>query len=53
MAALNESVAKAKAGRGGGHADVHELPRKRTAKETAAKKTAGKKTAARKPSRSA
>ncbi|AKZ59987.1 Non-homologous end joining protein Ku [Streptomyces ambofaciens ATCC 23877] len=55
MAALQESVSKAKATRGedtGGHADVHEMPKKRTAKKGPAKKTAAKKTA-RKPRRSA
>jgi DNA end-binding protein Ku len=53
MAALNESVAKAKERRsGGGDADVHEMPTKRTAKKAPAKKTAAKKTA-RKPRRSA
>ncbi|MFG3552703.1 hypothetical protein [Streptomyces sp. NPDC047725] len=41
MAALNESVAKARAGRGdGGHAGVHEMPSKRTAKKTPVKRTA-------------
>ncbi|MFE5890475.1 Ku protein [Streptomyces sp. NPDC056462] len=56
MAALNESVAKAKASRGEGTADVHELPKKKaTAKKTPAKKqpaqkTAGKKGAAKKTS---
>ncbi|MYU24665.1 Ku protein [Streptomyces sp. SID8352] len=60
MAALNESVAKAKASRGepaGRDADVHEMPTKRAAKKAPAKKTAGKKTtgkaAGRKPRRSA
>ncbi|MFI8952644.1 hypothetical protein ACIGO6_40020 [Streptomyces sp. NPDC053750] len=54
MAALNESVVKAKAGRGdSGYADVHALPKKRTAKKTPAKKTTAKKTTTRKPSRSA
>jgi len=60
MAALNESVQKAKAARGE-DADVHELPKpkkKAAAKETAAKKApakkpAAKKTGARKPRRSA
>ncbi|MER7569665.1 hypothetical protein ABTZ93_43385 [Streptomyces sp. NPDC097941] len=55
MAALNQSVEKARASRGE-DADVHELPKKTAAKKTAkkqpAKKTAGKKTAARR-SRSA
>ncbi|WP_053740751.1 hypothetical protein [Streptomyces sp. NRRL WC-3618] len=51
MAALEESVAKAKASRGErGDADVHELPKKKaaarkTAKETAVRKTAAKKAA--------
>ena len=49
MAALNESVAKAKAARSdSGDADVHEMPKKRTAKKQPAKKAA-----ARKPRRSA
>ncbi|WP_318218962.1 Ku protein [Streptomyces sp. SCL15-6] len=53
MAALNESVAKAKEARSdGGDADVHEMPTKRTAKKAPAKKTATKKTA-RKPRKSA
>ncbi|MFD0142856.1 MULTISPECIES: hypothetical protein [unclassified Streptomyces] len=54
-AALEESVAKAKASRGetgdGGHATVHRMPKpkKKTAvKKTAVKKTAVKKTAAKK-----
>jgi DNA end-binding protein Ku len=46
MAALNASVAKARASReGGGDAEVHELP----PPKKAAKKTAAKKTTARKP----
>ncbi|MFJ9099524.1 hypothetical protein ACIRJM_13695 [Streptomyces sp. NPDC102405] len=53
MAALNESVEKAKASRGE-DADVHELPKKTTAKKTAkkqpAKKTAAKKTTGKKAS---
>ncbi|MET9445459.1 Ku protein [Streptomyces sp. NPDC006610] len=55
MAALNASVAKAKASRGeGGDADVHEMPPpKKTAKKRPAKKTAAKKAAPRKPRRSA
>jgi DNA end-binding protein Ku len=55
MAALNASVAKAKASRGeGGDADVHEMPPpKKTAKKQPAKKTAAKKAAPRKPRRSA
>ncbi|MCG8971387.1 Ku protein [Streptomyces sp. CL12-4] len=53
MAALNESVAKAKASRSdGGHAEVHDMPTKRAAKKASAKKTAAKKTA-RKPRKSA
>lgn len=51
MAALQESVAQAKASRGE-DAEVHELPKKATAKKTAkkqpAKKTAAKKTTAKK-----
>ncbi|MDH6610353.1 DNA end-binding protein Ku [Streptomyces sp. SAI-208] len=47
MAALQESVSKAKASRGE-DADVHELPKKKAAKKQPAKKTAAKKTAARK-----
>ncbi|MER6982435.1 Ku protein [Streptomyces carpinensis] len=57
MAALNESVARAKASRGDtGEAEVHEMPppkkagtKKEPAKKTAAKKTAGKKTTGRRP----
>ncbi len=53
MAALNESVAKAKASRSdGGHAEVHDMPTKRAVKTAPAKKTAAKKTA-RKPRKSA
>lgn len=49
MAALNESVAQAKASRGEGPADVHEMPKKKTAaKKTAAKKQPSKKAAAKK-----
>ncbi|MEV7002203.1 Ku protein [Streptomyces sp. NPDC093982] len=49
MAALNESVAKAKASRGEGTADVHELRKKAaTAKKTPAKKQPAKKAAAKK-----
>jgi DNA end-binding protein Ku len=49
MAALNESVQKARADRGE-DADVHEMPKKKTAKKQPAKKTAAKKKAsARKP----
>ncbi|KOX32773.1 DNA repair protein [Streptomyces sp. NRRL F-4707] len=53
MAALTESVSKAKQSRGENaeHADVHEMP-KRTAKKQPAKKAAAKKTA-RKPRKSA
>jgi DNA end-binding protein Ku len=47
MAALNESVAQARASRGE-DADVHEMPKK-TAKKQPAKKTAAKKTTGRKP----
>ncbi|MEV6115786.1 Ku protein [Streptomyces sp. NPDC052109] len=54
MAALNESVAKAKASRaqGAGPAEVHELPKpkkKATAKKQPAKKTTAKKTTRRRP----
>ncbi|MEV5645083.1 Ku protein [Streptomyces flaveolus] len=53
MAALNASVAKAKASRSdGGHAEVHDMPTKRAVKTAPAKKTAAKKTA-RKPRKSA
>ncbi|WHM30155.1 Ku protein [Streptomyces sp. BPPL-273] len=54
MAALTESVSKAKASRGEGmgDADVHEMRKKRAAKKQPAKKTAAKKTA-RKPRKSA
>ncbi|MFF6969374.1 Ku protein [Streptomyces anthocyanicus] len=50
MAALTESVSKAKQTRseGAGHADVHEMPKKRAAKKQPAKKAVAKK-AARKP----
>ncbi|MEV5085134.1 Ku protein [Streptomyces sp. NPDC056159] len=53
MAALNASVQKAKASRGEGEADVHEIPapKKKAAKKQPAKKTAEKKTAAKKPAR--
>ncbi|MGI5414019.1 Ku protein [Streptomyces chartreusis] len=47
MAALQESVAKAKASRGE-DADVHEMPKKKTAKKQPAKKTASRKTPAKK-----
>ncbi|MET9463136.1 hypothetical protein ABZY05_50715 [Streptomyces canus] len=43
MAALNESVQQAKASRGE-DADVHEMPKKKTAKKQPAMKTAAKKT---------
>ncbi|MFK4149660.1 Ku protein [Streptomyces sp. NPDC004065] len=58
MAALNESVARARASRGeSGRAEVHEMPapkkkaaaKKQPAKKAAAKKTAAKKTAGRRP----
>jgi DNA end-binding protein Ku len=39
MAALNDSVQQAKASRGE-DADVHEMPKKKTAKKQPAKKTA-------------
>ncbi|GAA2616642.1 MULTISPECIES: hypothetical protein [Streptomyces] len=41
MAALNESVQQARANRGE-DADVHELPKKKTAKKQPAKKTSGR-----------
>jgi DNA end-binding protein Ku len=44
MAALNESVAQARASRGE-DADVHEMPKKKTAKKQPAKKAPAKKTA--------
>ncbi|MEU3984504.1 Ku protein [Streptomyces sp. NPDC026672] len=46
MAALQESVSKARSSRGenGDDADVHELPRKKTAKKQPARKTTAKKT---------
>ncbi|CAM5610242.1 hypothetical protein [Streptomyces coeruleorubidus] len=43
MAALTESVEKARASRGE-DADVHEMPKKTAAKKQPAKKTAAKKT---------
>ncbi|MFJ9026270.1 hypothetical protein ACIRPU_40845 [Streptomyces sp. NPDC102259] len=53
MAALTESVQKAKASRGK-DADVHEMPKsKKAAAKKATKKTAAKRTSARKPRRSA
>ena len=48
MAALNASVEKAKTARGES-ADVHELPKKKTAGKAPAKKTAAKKTTSRRP----
>ena len=48
MAALQESVQKARTSRGE-DAEVHEMPKKKTAKKQPAKKTAAKKTAGRKP----
>ncbi|GAA1426540.1 Ku protein [Streptomyces thermospinosisporus] len=57
MAALQESVKKARSSRGEREADVHEMPKqkktagKKTAKKSAAKKTAAKKTAAKKTAR--
>jgi DNA end-binding protein Ku len=52
MAALTESVEKAKASRGQ-DADVHDLPKKaaarKTAKKQSAKKTAAKKATGRRP----
>ncbi|WP_330323532.1 non-homologous end joining protein Ku [Streptomyces pseudovenezuelae] len=50
MAALTESVQQAKASRGE-DADVHEMPKKKTAKKTPAKKTAAKKTTKKTPAR--
>jgi len=55
MSALEASVQKARASRGEGDADVHELPKKKTtakktAKKATAKKTTAKKIAARKTS---
>ncbi|MGW6961847.1 non-homologous end joining protein Ku [Streptomyces chartreusis] len=51
MSALNESVAKAQAARGQGSADVHEMPKKKTAaKKTAAAKKQPAKKAAKKAS---
>ncbi|WP_432101296.1 Ku protein [Streptomyces sp. WAC 04229] len=54
MAALQESVSKAKASRGevGRHADVHEVPKKSAQRKTRANKATAKKTA-RKPRKSA
>ncbi|GAA2767636.1 Ku protein [Streptomyces paradoxus] len=48
MAALTESVQKARAGRGE-DAEVHEMPEKKTAKKQPAKKAAAKKASARRP----
>ncbi|WP_328884618.1 non-homologous end joining protein Ku [Streptomyces sp. NBC_00299] len=53
MAALNESVEKAKASRGEGPADVHEMPKKQAAKKTEAKKHPAKKTAAKRTAKKA
>ncbi|MFF7074895.1 non-homologous end joining protein Ku [Streptomyces pseudovenezuelae] len=50
MAALTESVQQARASRGE-DADVHEMPKKRTAKKQSAKKTAAKKTTKKTPAR--
>jgi DNA end-binding protein Ku len=50
MAALTESVQKAKASRGE-DADIHEMPKKKTAKKQPAKKTTAKKTTAKTPAR--
>uniref|UniRef100_A0AAU1IBC0 Uncharacterized protein n=1 Tax=Streptomyces sp. NBC_00180 TaxID=2903632 RepID=A0AAU1IBC0_9ACTN len=51
MAALNESVAKAKASRGESSPEVHEQPkRKTTGKKATLKKQPAKKTAAKKAS---
>ncbi|WP_329600145.1 Ku protein [Streptomyces pseudovenezuelae] len=50
MAALNESVQQAKASRGE-DADVHEMPKKKTATKQPAKKTAAKKTTKKTPAR--
>ncbi|GGW80772.1 hypothetical protein [Streptomyces galilaeus] len=45
MAALTESVSRAKAARGEtGDADVHDMPKKKTAAKKTAKKTPAKKT---------
>jgi DNA end-binding protein Ku len=53
MAALTQSVQKARADRGE-DADVHDMPQKKTtAKKQSAKKTAAKKTSGRKPRKSA
>ncbi|MFI6663243.1 Ku protein [Streptomyces sp. NPDC050523] len=54
MAALQESVAKAQASRGEGHAEVHELPNKKTAaKKATAKKQPAKKAATKKATKKA
>ncbi|WP_328881799.1 non-homologous end joining protein Ku [Streptomyces sp. NBC_00299] len=53
MAALNESVAKAKASRGEGPAEVHELPKKRATAKTPVKKQPAKKAAAKKTAKKA
>ncbi|MFG2789116.1 hypothetical protein [Streptomyces sp. NPDC048419] len=54
MAALKESVTKAQASRGEGHAEVHELPKKKSAaKKTTAKKQTAKKATAQKTTKKA
>ncbi|MEV7083974.1 Ku protein [Streptomyces sp. NPDC093516] len=52
MAALTQSVQKARADRGE-DADVHDMPKKKTARKQPTKKTAAKKTSRRKPRKSA
>ncbi|MFE6526946.1 Ku protein [Streptomyces sp. NPDC057794] len=52
MAALTQSVRKARADRGE-DADVHDMPKKKTTKKQPARKTAAKKAPGRKPRRSA
>jgi DNA end-binding protein Ku len=52
ITALNESVQKARASRGE-DADVHELPKKKTAKKQPAKKTTAKKATAKKTTKKA
>jgi DNA end-binding protein Ku len=52
MAALKESVAKVRAGRGE-DATVHEMPKKKTPAKKATKKTTAKKTAAKKSTKKA
>jgi DNA end-binding protein Ku len=49
MAALQESVQKARASRGETEAEMHELPAKRTAAKKTTKKAAAKKTSGRPP----